>query len=162
MNLETYKKYVHWRVIPEAYGYTLLRAGLELAEETMEYFLEPTVDELGDVFFWFSYLANALEYELQYEENPFINDEVLNFGSMIHFQDLMEAAKNVVGDIKRMYRDNNVRKIENLKLVTLPALERCLRFEIHVAHKLDVQKVIDYNVEKLDKRFGNTYDEQNN
>lgn len=144
-----YKAYVTFRVIPEQYGYTILRAALEFVEEYLEYGCSSPgtpeeLEELGDICFWFAWFANVLDYDLHGDTSNFWD---------IDFDIIM---KDMIGCIKRFYRDNNAEKLDQFK--TLMGT-----FEIYINYSLEQQEttwdeIIASNVAKLDARFGDTFE----
>ena len=143
-----YKNYVHFRVVPELYGYTILRAALELVEEFLEFDLAETPDEdleeLGDVCFWFAYFAKVTDYEL--------HGEIIDIWEF----DPFEVIKDMAGCIKRFYRDENLAKLDEFKDL-MCYLESFINYELIVLGKT-WEDIIADNVAKLDARFGNTYE----
>ena len=143
---EYYKDYVQFRVAKEEHGYTMLRAGLELAEEYLEYTLDPSVEELGDLFFWFAYWSWVFNYDIEWGQRS--SDP----------RNLMTVIKDISGCIKRMYRDCNLKKMDEFSRVHLPALDHHLQWLIYECWETSIPKLIEANVAKLDERFGNTYE----
>ena len=140
-----YKDYVAFRVLREEHGYTILRAGLEFVEEYLEYTLDPSIDELGDMFFWFTYLSWCLDYDIQWGKRS--SDP----------RTLMTVSKDIAGAIKRLYRDSNAKKLDELRYQHLPTLDHHLQFLIYDTWETSIERLIDYNVAKLDERFGNKF-----
>ena len=146
VKFEHYKNYVAFRVLREEHGYTMLRAGLELVEEYLEYTLDPSIDELGDMFFWFTYLSWCMNYEIDWGKRS--SDP----------RTLMTVTKDIAGCIKRIYRDSSLKKIDELKSQHLPTLDHHLQYLIYDVWETSIDNLIDSNIAKLDERFGNTYD----
>lgn len=144
---EEYQSYVFARVIKELHGYTILRAGLELAEEFLEFQLavdEDGIEELGDLFFWFAYLSrvSGFEFKAEFLEEP--KDPL--FLSM-------ELIKNIIGCVKRFYRDNNAEKLIEMRDKHFPDF---IYYLCENAKYLDISldELMIRNVAKLDSRFG--------
>lgn len=143
-----YKEYVHFRVIPESYGYTILRAIVEFTEEYFEFILaedkENELEELGDVCFWFAWFAKVTDYELHGKSDLFW---VTDFDPTI---------KDMLGCIKRLYRDDNLSKLDEFK-EHMVIFEQFINFWLG-RYKLTWHHVIESNVAKLDARFGDTFE----
>lgn len=117
--------------------FALMRAGLELAEEYIEFRLLPSmapdkvIAELGDILYWNSQIANILQHQLAREAN------VEQLGALV---------VGIVGRIKRIYRDDEVSGY----YAELPILLNRLYFVLSAHPKFEeIQK---YNVTKLSRR----------
>lgn len=105
--------------IPEPSDYyNLLRAGLELAEEYLEYKSAETsaqsTKELGDMYFWSAYLHSEL---FGFDCEP-------ELGATKGLQDALICS--ILGTIKRYYRDKNADKLDALKPLVLQLISAIL------------------------------------
>lgn len=131
---------------------SLLRAGLELSEEMMEFIeevfdldapLEGAILELGDIAFWFAWLSHNFNYEWQ---DGLVEKE----GSRLY---LLPTVKTIVGNIKRYFRDGNEAKLEEIGTKNLMELQIALSEQAKSLGK-SLEEVIEFNKEKLNKRHG--------
>lgn len=143
ITFEEYKVYVTRRVVPEnPYEYTIMRAALEFCEEYMEFCLEPSYDELGDMIFWFAYFSQIARYELT---NPILPD-----GLLLH------NIKDLAGCVKRYFRDEvNPIGLMPLGAKILPSIEYHIRATLQEFWQEEsLEELMQYNIEKLDDRLG--------
>lgn len=120
----------------------LLRAGLELAEESFEYLCDMTKDELGDICFWFGFISSRLGYKRTYKDDA--NGKFFK-----------EVVRDLVGSIKRYFRDNNMEKLDEILQVHLPALEYWLSTIAKSSFEMTLEDLMRLNQEKLVKRSQN-------
>lgn len=110
-------------------NYNLMRMGLELAEEYLEWQNNPSIAEQGDICFWLILLNPELE-PLQTD----ISSEVL--------------MAEILGKIKRKYRDGaSLDGIKELACQLLYAIQQ----ESPICYTM--QKIQDANMAKLQKRL---------
>ena len=69
----------------------------------------------------------------------------------------MESVKDLVGCVKRFYRDNNVDKFDEIKKEHLPTINYFLNYLIETKFGLTWDELIETNVTKLDGRFGDEF-----
>ena len=117
--------------------FALLRAGLELAEEYIEFRLLPStggakaVAELGDILYWNAQIANILQHHLKPEPNA---------------ERLGEVIVAIAGRIKRIYRDDEISEY----YAQLPQLLNRLYFTL--SNHPRFEEIQKYNVNKLSRR----------
>ena len=147
VSFEQYKKYVAYRVVNRDSHPTMLRGALELCEEYLEFSLEPSVEELGDMYFWWAYFCYISQWELG--------------DTMVKPEDqtpLMETIKNIAGIVKRYYRDKNVSKLKELR-DQMPILgTNIAELRNALFPDLAFDELRAKNVEKLNARFGDCPD----
>lgn len=153
-NFEDYKEFTHKMFKSDGPEHpALLRVGLELSEELMEFIeevfdfespLDKAILELGDITFWFAWLSYNFNYEWQ------DGLDVEESGNRLY---LLPIVKTIVGNIKRYFRDGNEAKLEEIGTKNLMELQIAL---IEQAETLGITmiEVIELNKEKLTKRHG--------
>lgn len=140
-NFSDYKKYTRKRFKSQGPDHpALLRAALELMEEYLEYCIEPSEDELGDICFWFGYLSCLADYDRHYGEFD---------GAFRHDAEIF---KDIAGSVKRYYRDGNYERLTLVKEALLPELEIWLEEECN-CNGFDLDGLMVKNYNKLEKRF---------
>ena len=136
LSIREYQDFVATTYIPEKdCHYSLLRAGLELAEEYLEWYecsVSREIDELGDVLYWCAQIANLLNFKIDKEIEP-THD---GFSLII---------LKIIGNIKRFYRDD---KKESLAYI--PQHINDLYAYIRNNQKYEV--ILQNNFEKLTRR----------
>lgn len=146
MQKQEYKQLVKTSFVSnEDSNYNLMRAGLELAEEFLElhyytlvddYNQEEELNELGDVYFWLTFMAEELGFDLESPKR--IPDDPL------------VCCKNIVGSIKRFYRDRN-----SDKLIELPTFINNMLNSLMLYYDCSEEELIEVNSEKLTRRLAN-------
>ena len=144
-NFEDYKKYTNYRFKSAGPEHPpLLRVAVELAEELLEYKLETKPEEklkeLGDICFWFGFLCYLMDYVPVDTYNCFCKRDGLE-----------EVVKDILGNIKRYYRDDNVLKLGEIPIL-LAELKYFLCQELY-RFGVTFEQLYLSNVEKLNKRF---------
>lgn len=143
-NFEEYKKFVEAKVIKEPYGFTILRCGLETLEEYLEYSLATSrsekFDELGDLLFWFAYFSYICGYELESLGEP-------------ENKPISKIMQDFARCIKRLYRDNEVDQLVNIRKQVLPFWHQFLIRE-SICNLTTFEDLMSHNMKKLTERYG--------
>ena len=155
-----YQAFVKSIFLPEPDSkYNMLRAGLELAEEFMELYALEYIDadmpndayaelaqlelkELGDIYFWLTWLSLDLNFELNASFISPIPDA--------YFTEPIELSAQLAGAIKRVYRDNNLAKLQEIPILANNILGSLLL--VYVCTEADLMET---NYAKLSKRLKN-------
>lgn len=126
--------------------YNLLRVGLELAEEyleleSLEYDLdatrEQTLKEIGDIYFWLTWLSAECKFVLC----PVLVAPLPD----AYFEEPIEHSKAIVGAIKRIYRDG--------KDADLALLANNLLGSLCISYGVSDTELIECNYAKLADRL---------
>lgn len=140
MNKQHYRQLISSAFISEPIAkYNMLRASTELAEEFFELLAEEQrelqLKELGDIYFWLTWLSIELDFDLC--------PEYISPNTIV-------CVKNVIGSIKRIYRDNN-----NAKLIELPALINQLLASLLAKYNVAETDIMKANYAKINRRLNN-------
>ena len=145
-----YKEFVNsnFKHEPDTH-YDMMRAGLELAEEWLEYMeseSDTELEEIGDVLYWFGWFSDVLVFDLT-DTKGFEFSEELN----VIVPALHSSILSFVGCVKRYYRDKNNDKLDEMRAI-LPNIQLHIENLIDVSFKITIEELMELNTEKLVNR----------
>lgn len=143
-SFEDYKKFVDGKVIKEPYGFTILRCGLETLEEYLEYSAATSrsekFDELGDLLFWFAYFCQISGYDIDDLE-------------VVEDKSISKIMQDLARCVKRLYRNNEVEQLVNIRKYVLPYWHQFLIREL-ISNLTTFEDLMTHNMDKLTERYG--------